>query len=123
MPLPRLMKLVMPKSRAKWHERRGPHRTALRRSIPRSFLGQYSVVEVQGPVGTGRKLAVVGHQNEGDSALVLDPEEHLVEAFARPRIEVSGRLVREEHPGLGREGPSHRDPLLLPPRQLPGAVI
>jgi hypothetical protein len=39
--------------------------------------------------------------------------------LAERGIEVRERLVEEEHPGLRRERPRERDPLLLPARELP----
>ena len=65
-----------------------------------------------------RLLLVVGHVDERDPDLGLDPLELELEALAELEVERPEGLVEEEHVGAVDEGPGEGDPLLLAARQL-----
>jgi hypothetical protein len=60
---------------------------------------------------------VVGHVDEGDSDLVLDPLQLHLHLLAEFQVERPERLVEQQHHGAVDDRPGQRDALSLAPRQ------
>ena len=65
----------------------------------------------------------MGHVDERDPDVHLDPLQLDLEALAELEVERAERLVEEEHVGLVDERPRERDALLLAAGQLVGAAL
>ena len=70
--------------------------------------------------GVARDLRVVGHQHDRGAAGVQVFEQRQ-NALACGRVQAAGRFVGQDQTGPVGEGSRHRDLLLLPARQAPGA--
>jgi hypothetical protein len=57
----------------------------------------------------------VGHQHQGRAGFGVEGEHQLDDRLAGGHVEVAGRLVGQHQRRPRREGPGHRDPLLLAP--------
>ena len=80
-------------------------------------------VELDAPVGEGRYLRVVSHEDGRGSFPLPECEEEIEHPVPRVAIETPGGLVRQENRGTGGEGPGHRDPLLFPAGELTRIVV
>jgi hypothetical protein len=99
----------------------------LEHPLGRADLFELPVVHHRDPVGDAhRLLLVVGHRDGGDSGRLQDAPDLLAHLHPEVDVQVRERLVEQEQPGLGRERPCERDPLLLAPgerlRVLPPVV-
>src|ERR1700704_334195 len=63
-------------------------------------------------------VAIMGRHQHGRLGLVVDLQEELHDLPAGRRVEVAGRLVGNDQPGLVDQGTSDGDALLLAARQL-----
>ena len=78
-----------------------------------------AVVHHGDPVGHGERLfLVVGHVDEGDPHLALDPLELDLHRLPELEIERAERLVQQEGAGIVDQRSRQRHPLLLPAREL-----
>ena len=68
---------------------------------------------MDGAVGEGGELLVVGNDDEGLAETVAEVEEELVELLLVMRVERAGGLVGEDDGGVVDEGAGHGDALLL----------
>ena len=85
----------------------------------RADLLDLSGVHDREPVAHGeRLLLVVGHVDEGDPDLLLDPLELGLHLLAQLQVERPERLVEQEHLRFVDDGPRERDALALAARQL-----
>ena len=75
------------------------------------------VEEVEPAPGVPRDIVFVGDHQDGLSPAV-QPDEHIHDLGRRTRVQVPGRLVREEDGGLVDERPGHGHALSLPPGEL-----
>src|SRR5215212_9077238 len=66
--------------------------------------------------------SVVGDHHDGLPELVDGATKQAEDLLRRRRVEVAGRLVGEDHRGLGGERARHGDALLLAARELRGPV-
>ena len=73
-----------------------------------------------GPAGDG---AVVGDEDQREPALAPQGVEQGDDLVPGVLVQVPGRLVGEQHPGLLDQGAGDRHPLLLPAGQLAGQVL
>ena len=86
------------------------------------FLDDAAVEEVDGAVGVARVARIVGdHADRGAFAVQLAQQLH--DRFAVLRVEVAGRLVREQDRGRAGDRAGDRDALLLTARELAGQVL
>ena len=67
-------------------------------------------------VRTIRQTVIVRDDNDRKVTPSADFEEQIVKHAAGLRVEVSTRLVSQEHDGIVDEGPRHRHSLLLTTR-------
>jgi hypothetical protein len=74
------------------------------------------------PVGPPGDRRVVRDEHYRKAVGAVQLAERLEDATAGGLVEIAGRLVGQEHPRPGHEGPGDRHPLHLAPRQLPGLV-
>ena len=81
-----------------------------------------AVGEEEHAVRHGRRACVVRHHDDRLAVLVDRAAEELEDLPARGRVEVAGRLVREQHRRLRDERAGNRDALLLPAGELGRAV-
>src|SRR2546426_1170033 len=80
------------------------------------------VLDRQDARRVGGDVRLVGHQGDGDPRTTqLLEERHQLHAASR--IDVPGRLIRENDPGVGHEGAGDGDPLLLSARELAWIVV
>ena len=75
-----------------------------------------AVLEINDAVRRREHLVVVRRRDNGDVQVVLELFQHVDDLFARPQVEVAGRLVREKNRGIVRERPRYRHALLLAAR-------
>src|SRR5471030_3101647 len=86
------------------------------------FFDDASVEDVNAAVGvTGVARVVRHHADRGAGAVQLAEEVH--DRFAAARVEVAGRLVREQDERLAGDGARHGDALLLTARELAGQML
>src|SRR5690554_3286949 len=69
-----------------------------------------------------RELTAMGDDDEGRLKPLVDLEEKIVHPLARHRVEVSRRLIGEDHIGTHDKRPGERDALLFASRELGGAM-
>ena len=77
---------------------------------------------MNGAVGDGSQLVVVGDDDEGLSELVAQVEEELMELSLVLRVETAAGLIGKYDRGLVHEGTGNSHTLLLATRQLGGLV-
>ena len=94
----------------------------LDRRRDRRRLADQAVAHPDDPIAGLADLAVVGHQDERLAVLAIEPSEQREDLGRSLRVEVAGRLVGQDQPGLVDERPGDRDPLLLAARQLGRSV-
>jgi hypothetical protein len=70
--------------------------------------------------GPTRHVRVVGHDHQRGVPVLTDPLEEREDRLRVPRVELAGRLVREQETGSVGERARDGDPLLLASRQLVG---
>ena len=70
-----------------------------------------------------RLLLVVGHVDERDPDVALDPLQLQLQALAQLQVERTERLVEQQHLGQVDQRPGERDPLLHPARELRRALV
>src|SRR5439155_4777952 len=75
------------------------------------------------PVGVGGGVRVVGDHDDGLPVLADRVAQEAQHLGAGAGVEVTGRLVGEDHLGPGHQGPGARHPLLLAAGQLGRAVL
>src|SRR6202022_2238911 len=96
----------------------------LRRIAGSSQGLQPSVFERDNAVETAGEIEIVGGDQRGEAGVTGELEECVQYALAGRVIEVAGRLVAEQDPGVVGERPGDRDALLLaagePRRPMPG---
>ena len=84
-----------------------------------SHLAKLAFLHDYHPVGDGKGLfLVVGHVDHGLLQLLLEPFHLGPEPDPDLGVEGGERLVEQKHPGIRREGPDQRHPLLLATREL-----
>ena len=69
-----------------------------------------------------RHLGLVRDHQHGDSAIAVEPRQQFHDLERAFGVEIAGRLVGEQHVGVGDDGARDRDALLLAARQLGGRV-
>src|SRR5262249_56810595 len=69
------------------------------------------------------QTGVVGSDDQGRTTFRIELQEELMDPLARLRIEVARGLVGQEQAGAAPPPARHRPALLLPARELPGAVV
>ena len=87
-----------------------------------AFVDDLTVEQMHNTVGPLRVARVVGDHADG-GALLVELAKKLHHLFAILRIEVTGRLIREQHGRFATERASHRDALLLTARELCRIVL
>src|SRR6185437_6525616 len=88
-----------------------------------SRIYQQAILHVEHPVAHLRQLLVVGYNEKGLRKPVPEIEEQLVQFFGIRGVQVTGRLIGKYDVGLIDQGPGHRHPLLLAPRQCPRFIF
>ena len=86
------------------------------------FLDDAAVEEVDGAIGVARVARVV-RDHADRRAFAVQLAEQLHDGFAVLRVEVSGRLVRQQDRRGAGDGAGDRDALLLTARELRGQVL
>ena len=86
------------------------------------FLDHTPVEEVDAAVGVPRVARIVRDHADGRAGFV-QLSEQVHHRFAAPRIEVSSRLVGEEHQRFAGDGARNGDALLLTTGELAGKVL
>src|SRR5579872_6199565 len=87
-----------------------------------AFFDDASIEEVDAALGVARVARIVGdHADRRAGGMELLEQIH--DRLAAARVEVAGRLVREQHERLAGDGARHRDALLLTARELTGKVL
>ena len=86
-------------------------------------VGHESVDQVDGAVGEGGELLVVGDDDEGLAHLVAQAEEELVQLLLVVRVERARRFVGQDDVGLVHQCACHGHALLLAARELGGTVV
>src|SRR5712692_2690747 len=81
-------------------------------------LSRPSLDQPVAPLGPPGEVGIVGRNEERDAPFRLQPREQVVDDLARLRVEVPGRLVRQDQLGRVDQGPGDRDALLLAAREL-----
>src|SRR5713226_252032 len=81
-----------------------------------------AVAETQDAVHFGRQARVVGHHHERHSAFAVQLDQQALNFFPRRRVEIPGRLIREQRAWRKHYRSRDRDALLFPARQLAGLV-
>ena len=82
-----------------------------------------AVVEADDPVAVLGDVRLVRDQQHRDAALLIQTLEDVHHLDAGARVQVAGRLVRQEDGGLVDQGAGNRHPLLLAARELVREVI
>ena len=65
----------------------------------------------------------MGHQHYRKAVFPVQLAERIEDSCAAGLVQIAGRLVGQQQPGLRHQGPGDRHPLHLPPRQLPRLVV
>jgi hypothetical protein len=60
----------------------------------------------------------MGNEHQSCAAFLCEAHQQIHNRLPRGLIEIAGRLIREEHRGIGRKGPGQSHALLLPARHL-----
>src|SRR6266852_5469120 len=94
---------------------RSARRTRTRKWLP--------ISELNYRVGMGHDLGVMGGEDEGGPALLVERLHQIDDVVAGDGVQVRGGLIGEDNPRLGDECASDRNPLPLPAGELVGAVI
>src|SRR5216684_5931798 len=81
-----------------------------------------SVEEMDVPIRVTRVPGIVRDHADRCAAL-MQLAQQIHDGFTALRIEIAGRLVRQEDHGFTPDGPSDGDALLLSPRELAGKVF
>src|SRR3984893_16678624 len=81
-----------------------------------------AVGEMDVPVGVPRVSGIVGDHADRRAAL-MQLAQQIHDGFTALRIEIAGRLVRQEDHGFTPDGPRDGDALLLSARELAGEVF
>src|SRR5437660_2364412 len=113
-PLIMTRRIGLPSSR---FERLEPVEDALRRRALH-LVDDVPVGQEHRGIGVAGGGRVVGDHDDGLAEIVDRLAQEAEQLRPRPGVEVAGRLVGEDGLGPGGQGPRHRHPLLLPPRQL-----
>src|SRR5262245_4180590 len=95
-----------------------PQESSIDQGRRRGVEDQLPLLQVQYPLGPGRRLRVV--RNHDDRLLDLPGQHfHHGQDFVRAlRVEVAGRLVGDDQGRVSDDGPGNADPLLLPAGEL-----
>ena len=89
-----------------------------------SLIGtDLAVPDVDDPVGVVGHVRLVGHEEHGDTHLLVEPDEGGDDLLAGAAVQIACRLVGQDErwPGYQRAGDGH--PLLLPARKLRRLVV
>ena len=86
-------------------------------------MRETTVLELQHAVRPGRERAIVRHDHHAQLELVRELGEQLVQPLAVVMVEISRRLVGEEHGRIGGQGTRDSGALLLPARQRARAMM
>ena len=81
------------------------------------------LLQVQHLPRVRRDLRVVRHHHQRLAELAVQPAEQLHHRRGRHRVEVAGRLVGDDDPGVGDDRPGDSDALLLAAAELAGVVV
>src|ERR1700682_494698 len=87
--------------------------STLRRIAGSSQGLQPSVFERDNAIETTGEIEIVGCDQCGEAVMTAELQEGVQDALAGRVIEVAGRLVAEQDPGVVGERPGDRDALLL----------
>ena len=82
-----------------------------------------AVTDADRPLRVIGDVGIVRHQDDGDPLVLIQLLEHPQHFFAGARIEVAGRLIREEQRRMIDQRPRDRHALLLAPGKLRGLVV
>src|SRR5207247_6971679 len=81
------------------------------------YFAKPTFAKVNNSITRPREHFVVRRDDAGHVATLRQRPQEFENGRARVGVEISRRLVREEHRGTRHEGSRDRDPLLLPARQ------
>src|SRR5579884_329837 len=100
---------------------RGHLRLTERAVSLRSF--NLSIDHLDQPIGLKRELLVMGHQNERDSPLPVEPFQQSEDLVTRMGIEIAGRLVGQDQLRPQHQRARDGDPLLLAAGELSRPMV
>ena len=82
-----------------------------------------AIQKVNDPFGIVGHLRLVGDHQHGNAPVAVQRHQQVHDFVTTLAVEVTGRLISQQHGGIGDDGASDGDPLLLAAGQLGGRMF
>jgi hypothetical protein len=88
-----------------------------------AILNNHATLETNNALGPVGDVEIVRHQHQGRPSIPMQSKEKINDHGTGLGIEIAGRFIREQNPGLAYEGACQGDALLLTTRKLHRIVL
>ena len=75
------------------------------RGVPQLIRGDPAIQQTDDAIGGGGQGLIVGNQNQRAAVVAVQPDEQINDLLPGRRVQIAGRLIREQNGGPVRERP------------------